>query len=337
MPVEIGPFDPSTASAADLAQQYGVVTAVMTLDYPGQSVSSLEEHTELIRVPVTSLGPIRRWVARQDGRIIGHASAICPEHENRQLAIVRVIVAPTRWRQGIGTVLLRAILPELGADGRSVVVGHSVKADASGEAWARELGFVRTHAYVRQRLRVADADPARWQHPVAEGFRLERWTGAAPESLLAEYARARTAIADAPRGESAMAFKDWTPARVRAHEANLAARNCDNHVVVAVHEPSGEVAAVTELGIRVAQPTLGLQADTAVVAGFRGRGLGLAVKGAMLRWLTADRPALAEVFTQTAQDNVHMIRINHAVGYATMSVHAELEAGTAELAQRLAA
>lgn len=105
---------------------------------------------------------------------------------------------------------------------------------------------------------------------------------------------------------------------------------------MAVEEAGGRVAAITELGMRDAQPTRASQMDTAVVAEFRGHGLGLAVKGAMLRWLTAERPAVEEIFTQTAHDNTHMIRINHAIGYATAATLAELETATADLAKRLA-
>ncbi|WP_194920195.1 GNAT family N-acetyltransferase [Catenulispora rubra] len=337
MAVEIGPFDPSSASDAELAESYAVMSAVMTEDHPDQALPPLEEYVALIRRPLTELGPMRRWVAREAGRIIAAASVSLPENENRHLTIVRVIVPPERRRRGLGTALLRAVLPAAVADGRTVVMGSGVKADASGELWARGLGFVRTLAYVRQFLTIADVDPALWERPVADGFRLERWTGAAPEALLEEYARARTAMLDAPRGESVVEFEDWTPERVREHEADCRARDIENRVVVAVHEDSGRVAAVTEVDLWASQPGEAAQRDTVVAADFRGRGLGLAVKGAMLRRLTADRPAIGLVWTHTAQDNDHMIRINHALGYVTTAVMTYVEVGADELAKRLEA
>jgi mycothiol synthase len=337
MPVHIAPFDPPSAAEDELAAAYAVAIAVQVLDYPEQKQPTLQQFIEMISVPNSLMGPTRRWLAREDGVVVGHASAIYPEHENRHMTIVRVIVTPERRRRGVGTALLRAILPELGADGRTIVCGHGVKADASGEQWARTLGFVRTHGYIRQLLTIADVDPALWERPVAEGFRLERWTGAVPEPLLAVYARARGAIADAPKGESTMAAKDWTPERVRAHEATMRAGKWDNRVIVALDETDGTVAGITELSVRPEQPTRAFQGDTAVVAGYRGRGLGLAVKGAMLRWLTADRPAVEHVYTQTAHDNAHMARINHAVGFVTEAALSELEADLGALVKRLAA
>jgi mycothiol synthase len=337
MSVEIGPFDPSSASDAELAESYAVMSAVMTSDYPGQPLPPIEEYVALIRRPQTGLGPMSRWVAREAGHIIAAASVSLPENENRHLTIVRVIVPPERRRQGIGTALLRAVLPDAVADGRTVVVGNGVKADASGELWARELGFVRTEAYVRQFLTIADVDPALWQRPVAEGFRLERWTGAVSEELLEEYARVRTAMLDSPHGESAMEFEDWTPARVREHEADYRVRDIENRVVAAVHEESGRVAAMTEIELSASRPGEVAQRDTVVAADFRGRGLGLAIKGAMLRWLIADRPAIEQAFTHTAHDNTHMIRINHAIGYVSTAGVAVVEVGADELAKRLEA
>ncbi|WP_194891266.1 GNAT family N-acetyltransferase [Catenulispora pinisilvae] len=335
MSVEIGLFDPLSASDNDFAEHYGVMTAVMALDFPDQSVPTLEGYVTLVCQPAVATRPRERWVARDDGHIIGSCSATYPELENRHLASLHVAVTPTRRRQGTGTALLRAMLPALRAHGRTVAVGENVKADASGELWATEMGFARTHAYVRQTLNLPEVAPALWQRRVPDGFRLERWIGGAPDELLEQYARARTAILDAPIGDSSIEFEDWTPERVRAHEADLRTRNVENRVVVAVHESSGQVAGITEIQLFASRPDKAFQGDTAVAVDFRGHGLGLAVKGAMLRWLTAERPAIEVVSTQTAYDNAHMIRINHALGYKTTATLAEFEAEIAAVAKRM--
>ena len=331
--VEISPFDPS--SDADMAEHYAVTVAVAEEDFPGEQRPTLDEYARMAREPMGFWGPIRRWVAREGGHIVAAGSATYPEHENRHGTITRVAVRPDRRRRGIGTALLRAMLPDLRIDGRTVVIGYGIKADASGEAWARELGFVRTQANARQVLTIADVDPALWERPVADGFRLEYWTDAAPEALLAEYARARTAIQDAPHGESTLAFPDWTPERVRTEEAHMRSRGAEVHVIAAVHETSGRVVGFTELELRAARSDVASQLDTAVVAEFRGHGLGLAVKGAMMRRLTAEHPAIEAVYSLNDCDNTHMIRVNHALGYVTKAVMADVELDAAELVKRL--
>ncbi|GAA2062793.1 GNAT family N-acetyltransferase [Catenulispora yoronensis] len=335
MPIEFSLFDPSSAVEQDFAEHFDVTRSVMTVDHPEQPQPTLEEYVHLTSQPVTALGPIRRWVVREDGQIVGTASAMYPQRENRHAAVVRVAISPERRRRGMGTSLLQAILPDLAAEGRTVVGANGVKADASGELWARQLGFVRTRAHVRQILALTQVDPALWQRPVPQGFRLEHWTGAAPEALLAQYARARTAILDAPRGDTTLETEAWTPERVRAHEADLRDRDVQNHVIAAVHTASAQIAGITELELWPNQPNLAVQGDTAVATDFRGHGLGLAIKGAMLRRLTTERPAITEIYTHTTHDNTHMITINLALGFSTTAVLAELEIALADLVKRL--
>ncbi|WP_194920198.1 GNAT family N-acetyltransferase [Catenulispora rubra] len=335
--VEISLFDTASATDVDLAESYDVTMSVADDDFPGEPRPTLDQYAQMARRPADFFGPVRRWVAREDGHIVATGSATYPEHENRHGTITRVAVRPDRRRQGIGTALLRVMLPDLRIDGRTVVIGYGLKADAAGEWWARELGFVRTNAFARQVLTIADVDPALWQCPVADGFRLEHWIGSVPEALLAEYARARTAIHDAPQGDSTLAFPDWTPERVRAEEAEMQARRAEVHVIAAVHEAGGRVAGFTELELSAARTDAAFQLDTAVVAEFRGHGLGLAVKGAMLRRLTAERPAIGTVFSSNASDNTHMIRVNHALGFVTRAVMADVELDAAELVKGLAA
>ena len=47
----------------------------------------------------------------------------------------------------------------------------------------------------------------------------------------------------------------------------------------------------------------------------RGHGLGLWLKAAMVRRLPAEHPAFTEVETDNAEDNVHMLAVNRALGF----------------------
>jgi mycothiol synthase len=60
------------------------------------------------------------------------------------------------------------------------------------------------------------------------------------------------------------------------------------------------------------------------------------MKAAMMRWLTADRPGVTRVATNTDADNIHMIRVNHHVGYVTEYTVTDVEADLAMLETRLA-
>jgi GNAT superfamily N-acetyltransferase len=115
--------------------------------------------------------------------------------------------------------------------------------------------------------------------------------------------------------------------RVRNYEAKIRDRGCELRTVVAVHESSGAIAGLTEMQFVPGRGELGIQLDTAVLPEYRGRGLGLFVKADMKRWLLADRPEVQTVATQTDAGNIHMIRVNHQLGYVTDAVISKVEAG----------
>jgi mycothiol synthase len=100
--------------------------------------------------------------------------------------------------------------------------------------------------------------------------------------------------------------------------------------VVAVHAATGAVAGLTDLELHPTRQDLGYQQYTVVVAGHRGHGLGRCVKSAMVRWIVDERPQITRIGTSTAAGNVHMIRVNHQIGFKTtrsmIDVEAEIDA-----------
>jgi mycothiol synthase len=184
-------------------------------------------------------------------------------------------------------------------------------------------------------LHVADVDPALWDVRVPAGFRLAQWAEAAPDELVAAFAAARNAIGDAPNGESAYEHAEWTVERVRRAEADLRESGDDSRFVVAVHEETGTVAALTGMLLRPGRADLCWQRDTAVVARHRGLGLGRVVKAAMMRRLLAEFPDLGRVITNTAAENAHMIRVNEQLGYAHYADVGRFEASVERLGAAL--
>jgi GNAT superfamily N-acetyltransferase len=322
---EISELNPAEATDDELRQCHEVLRVTHIADYLSRPAPPYTSWLQSLRAPSLLAGQRRLWVARGDGQIIATATIDFPQGENSRLTSTMVRVPPRLRRQGIGTTLLRATLPGTRAGGRDTVTGIP-KAGGDGEKWAIGMGFAKVHENIMQSLVVADVDPGRWDVPVPAGFRAERWVGIAPESLVAGYARARTAIADAPRGGSSLKFPEWTVQRVRRHEAEVRDRGWEPRTVVAVHEASGTVAGITEMGLRPDREDSGQQMDTAVLAEYRGHGLGRFLKAEMMRWLRADRPQLKQVTTNTAADNVHMIRVNHQLGYVTVDGISVVEA-----------
>jgi GNAT superfamily N-acetyltransferase len=249
--------------------------------------------------------------------------------------MLEVRVHPDSRRRGIGTALLRAMIPTVTQRGRTIIAGTGVTDGGCGFRWATDLGFHVVHRMVLQELALATVDRSLWNVPAPPGYRLTRWTGAVPNDLIVSYARARTAIHDAPSGDWSHRLPAWTPELVRRAEADLRERNVEQRVVAAVHEHTGTTAGLTEIQLYPHRADLAFQHDTAVLAEHRGHGLGRWIKAHMNTWLTAERPALTHVRTSTAADNVHMIRVNTQLGYAIIRKMVTVEVETKTLHDRL--
>jgi GNAT superfamily N-acetyltransferase len=138
-------------------------------------------------------------------------------------------------------------------------------------------------------------------------------TGRTPDHLLDSYARAKTAMNDAPHGATDLEDFVFTADRLRAEETGLLEVG-ELRVLFAVHEATGEIAGFTETGVG-RQPERAQQQDTAVVPAHRGSGLGLWMKSAMLLRLRAERPDVTEVITGNSTGNRHMLAINERLGF----------------------
>jgi len=316
VPVEIRPFIGAEADEAELRRCHELFVANTQRTFPGFPPQPFASFAARMRSERSlQLGLRSAWVAREGGSVIGFATVLYSEHASPDLAVPRAYVDEAHRRRGIGTALLREIVADARARGRTTLCHEQIRIGSEGEGWVRALGFVDTQNRSWQMLHVASVDPALWDVAVPAGFRLVRWADAAPDDLVAAFAKARNAIADAPTGDSSYREPEWTVERVREVEARIRAGGDELRFVVAVHQDTGDVAALTGLRLDPRRVDLCWQRDTAVVGGHRGRGLGRAVKAAMMRWLVADIPELGRVITNTAAENAYMIRVNEQIGY----------------------
>ncbi|QUQ67588.1 GNAT family N-acetyltransferase [Kutzneria sp. CA-103260] len=300
-------------SDVDIDEYHAMRCAVYAVDYPELPTPTRQATAAVLAVPPVHLGERLMWQAHLDGRLVAAATSYLPVDGNEHLAIAQLFVHPEFRRQGIATELLRAITPVLRERGRTSIEGRHVTEGGAGDHWTKALGFRAVHTTLTQILNFGEVDRGRWEVAVPEGYRLVRWIGAAPDDVVESYASARNAIADAPAG---LVTPKWSVDRVRRVEAGLAKHGVECRTVVAV-DPDGEVVGLTELEYRPLNPMRLMQGDTAVLAAHRGHGLGLAMKAAMLRWFTADRDGLREIWTNTGADNTHMVEVNLRLGFET--------------------
>ncbi len=251
--------------------------------------------------------------------------------DNLDVASFDLIVHPDHRRRGVGSHLLDQVEQVARDHGRRILQtwqGHPVDAgtDDPTEAFAGRNGFVSALPSLRSDLDL-EPDPdgvvkalapldAELAGRASPGYRLVTWWDACPEEWLDDRAHLMQRMStDAPAGDMAIEEEDWDGARVREHEA--VARAQGRHVVetAAVHLPTGRLVAFTMLAVRDRSPEHAFQWDTLVLREHRGRRLGMAVKAANLRALTAGYPAVRRVTTYNAESNTPMLRVNRAMGF----------------------
>ena len=98
----------------------------------------------------------------------------------------------------------------------------------------------------------------------------------------------------------------------------MAAQGLRYYTVAARSLATGELAALSQLGVEPPEPTWGHQELTAVSRPHRGHRLGLLVKVAMLELLAEREPQLTRIITGDADGNRHMIAINDELGFAVL-------------------
>ena len=265
--------------------------------------------------------PGEAWYVPGDaGGVIAWYRLALPDLENLDRGPLHIVVHPRHRRRGTGRELLRHAAERAAAAGRVVMTGWA-REESPGAAFAGWAGATRGQAEVRRVLDVRKipaekiAGLRETAALAAAGYSLVTWTGPTPEENLAPLAGVINAFADAPRDEGVQE-ETWDARRLRERgDATVELLGVREYTVTAVHDATGEMAAMTQVAVDPQYPQWGHQALTAVTRTHRGHRLGLLVKAAMLEWLAAAEPQIEQMETGNAASNRHMIAVNEALGY----------------------
>jgi GNAT superfamily N-acetyltransferase len=263
------------------------------------------------------------WVASDaELGVAGFYRMNLPDLENLDRAFGGPVVHPAVRRRGIGGELLRHEAARVAAHGRKIL-GGAVVEGLAGDAFALAAGATLELEEVRRVQYLATIAPGtvatlkETAAQAAAGYSLVNWTGDIPEEYLDSLATVVNAFEDAPRGAGVEA-EVWDAARLRRTGEPVRAGFMRSHNVAAVHDATGEMAAITEVLIDPEASTRGFQQLTAVIRSHRGRRLGLLVKTAMLELLAREEPQLEQIQTGNAAANDHMIAVNQQLGYEVL-------------------
>jgi GNAT superfamily N-acetyltransferase len=301
---------------------FEVVRAAAEADDPLGPPWSLRQLRGWLEYPTE---PAEAWICGGEtaGAIQGWYYLVLPERENRDRAYLYLTVHPASRRRGIGTALLRHAAERAARGGRSVL-GSGALQGSAGAAFAVRAGATPGLVEAR-RVQVLSKIPAgrvtflrERATQAATGYSLVPWDGRIPDEYLARYAEVENAMADAPHNAGEEPWV-WDVARVREQMDIRERQGRHVYTLAALHDASGEIAAVTAVEADQDNPGWGYQLVTAVTRKHRGHRLGMLAKTAMLDWLAVTEPALERIVTGNAAVNRYMIAINEELGYELLN------------------
>ncbi|MFI8393104.1 GNAT family N-acetyltransferase [Streptomyces sp. NPDC085540] len=304
-------------SATDAAAWHRVVAASLVHDLPDVPPPSLEQVYAQLTKPTLSSNRLAWLATEPDGGPVGVAALRLFTSPGRDhLAELELHVDPAHRRLGTGSLLLSEVVAACRAENRRSLIVETA-ADSPGQDFCEQRKFRQVLALDHLLLRLEELEEdavrhtAEAEHP---GYRLTGWTGTVPDDLAAAFATAKNAMNDMPVGDLDYGTEVWDPDRVRTMAQVIADRGDTLLTLAAVHD-DGTMAGYTELLLPQGTPPRAQQYDTAVLPAHRGHGLGLWVKAAMVHRLRAEYPGVTEIETDCAEDNVHMLAVNHALGF----------------------
>jgi GNAT superfamily N-acetyltransferase len=293
--------------------------------------------------------------AGSDGTPVVLGDLRLPMLDNLENAVVNVCTRPAFRQRGYGTAMLRHLTARARVHGRTRLIGDVAEpmplGDAGDRSWTSPLGDVGEptalggagHASpnpppgvrfatsagarpvtseVRRLLRIDDLDDAQLSglkeeaHGHSADYSLIQWEGPAPAEFVDDLVvlHSRMTI-DAPLEQLDWEPELWTADRLHERDQRVVASGQVCLSTAARHEPSGQIVALTDIGLASAQPDIAYQWATIVLPTHRGHRLGMLVKLANLEFLRTSRPRVRTLNTWNAAINDHMVAINEAIGF----------------------
>jgi GNAT superfamily N-acetyltransferase len=246
-----------------------------------------------------------------------------PDRQNRGRARLIMVSRPDSHEPAVREELLRHALDRARHHGRTIISTVSrpgTPLDAFFRAAGAKPGVHEARRVLNLRKMPTGLLPATHQaaSAAAAGYSVIHWSGRTPEQHLHGVAGVLNAMNDAPHDEGEE-DEIWDAERVRERaDSSLIRMGVRGYSVAAIHDATGEMAALTQLEIDPESPEWGHQGLTAVTRPHRGHRLGLLVKAAMLLLLADAEPNLDRIETGNADSNEHMIAVNETLGFESL-------------------
>ncbi len=326
--IEVRPF--AVADTATLRAWYDVVLAAEA-GRPLPAWPSFETAVQVWSVRRDDLDT-HFFLAEVDGVPAGAGRLTLHLRDNTHLAMLKVLVDPTRRRTGVGTALLATLERAAVERGRHTLlteVVHPPGEPGAGAAFAAARGYPIAG---REVLKAADLTTTADRWPgLAEraaarsgGYRLVSWTDTAPDEHVDSLAHLYSRFLDEiPLGDVDLQAQAWDAARIREGEERRR-RSGIRSLVVAAVAPDGSLAGYTNLVVHAGDSHADIE-STLVLPEHRGHALGLAMKVLLHQRLVELVPKATLIVTGNAGVNRWMNAVNTDLGYVDLEECLEVQ------------
>ena len=308
-----------------VAAHYDVMRASYQHAGVDQTMPTLPEVLALLRSEREAIAT-EVWLMRVADEVVGTYVMELSLLDNTDLVALRLAVHPEHEHRGYGRRLVQHVRRRAAELGRHQVNtqldepldGSRNRAMRFAEASGARRSLGEMHRVLdlelidRQRLSALGAEA----QSRAAGYELVAWTGPCPDDLVDDYAALIGRLTtDAPTGESGVQTERWDAARVRERDVLMETQGRRSVATAARLGADGPLVAYSDIVTTRHDPDNAYQWDTLVLREHRGRRLGALVKVANLERLMVEAPDARRVHTWNADENVHMIAINEAMGF----------------------
>ena len=266
-------------------------------------------------------------------RMVGELMLTAPLRDNLGVATVWIWVHPTHQRRGVGSRLSSYADHRVADLGRGICHARArigVERTHRNRAFAERCGYALANTEIERRLPLP-VDLALLDRLAAEAaphhtdYRLRTVVGPVPDDLAPSYVALRNQIAvEMPSGDLEVEVGQETAAELAVQDRYLVDSGRTRVGAYAL-DPSDRVVAYAVGAVTNSHHDHVDQWGTLVDPAHRGHRLGMAVKCAQLRAISAGFPDKSFVDTTNAETNEHMVSINEALGFEVVQVYGDFQ------------